>query len=228
MSISGIVTSHKSATLDNKSFDTDDITIVALLRSVVLTLLLFARSSAAQPLNVGPFGFQYGMTMDEVVQLVGRNAIERRGEHSLTLKTAPKPHPAFESYEVCISPRKGLLKIEAIGKTVPTNRFGSEVQDEFLRIRTALEHVYGTAEIYDHLKEKSIWSERADWMMSLLKKERVLTAFWMSPKSLNHISAIELEAHSLTISAGYLLLGYEFDGWDEFADSIRAKQDQVF
>lgn len=64
-------------------------------------------------------------------------------------------------------------------------------------------------------------------MMGLLKEERVLLSYW--EKGLpNHIHLIALETKALSNEKGYVVLSYEFDGWDEYADELKKKQDTVF
>jgi hypothetical protein len=74
--------------------------------------------TAATPANSGPFGFEHGMTREQVVTLVGRDAVKHfKGDLDdiVTLVTAPKPHPDFEEYMLMISPERGLVKILVSG-----------------------------------------------------------------------------------------------------------------
>lgn len=177
----------------------------------------------------GPFGLQCGMTKAQVMQIVGREAVKENKGDSLILATAPKPHSAFEEYVLIFSPDKGLLKIAAVGKDISTNGFGSEVHDAFTEIRDILSRTYGAGETHDFLESGSIWNEDRDWMMGLLKKERVLSAYWgVASKLPNHITAMALTAIALSTEKGYLRLAYEFEGWDAYVDSKRAKEGEVF
>ncbi len=169
------------------------------------------------------------MTKEQVVQLVGNQAVQDFKEDVLTLTTAPKPYAAFEAYSLVISPDKGVLKIVAVGKTIGTNGFGSELHDAFNEIRGAVTTTYGKPETYDYLKSGSIWGEPQEWMMGLLKKERTLVAYWtVKDTKPNHITYIALEAAALSTEAGWLRLGYEFEGFSEYLGAKKAKAQKVF
>src|SRR5207248_6486616 len=90
----------------------------------------------AEVSNQGPFGFRWGMTRDQVIALVGKDAIEEKysRDDQLRLRTAPKPHPDFDGYLVTISPQRGLVKLLASGKTIETTRYGDEVHRAFEEI----------------------------------------------------------------------------------------------
>lgn len=188
-----------------------------------------APATAAAANRPGPFGFGYGMTTEQVVRLLGKQAVKEAKDDRLLLATAPKPHPAFEEYMLFFSPKQGMLKIVAIGKTIQTNGFGEEARDAFIEIRDALQRTYGAPNTHDFLKSGSIWGEPRDWMGGLLKNERVLAEFWDVKSTLpSHITSIELEAKALSSEEGYLRLAYEFVGWEEYVDSTKAKEETVF
>jgi hypothetical protein len=178
----------------------------------------------------GPFGFEYGMTNEHVISLVGEAAVDPSSHGDiLHLTTAPRPHPHFESYTLKIPPEVGLLDILAFGRVVSTTRYGDELKDAFIDIRNAISVTYGKPRTYDFLRAGSIWEEPEDWMDGLLKKERTLNSFWSEGLTLpNHIHVITLEAVALTTEGGMLILGYEFDGFQEYMEAQKAEDNQVF
>jgi len=194
----------------------------------------------------GPFGFERGMTKEQIIALVGSDKVDNElsRDDVIVLTTAPKPHPAFKEYYLFISPELGLLKLGATGVDINTNVFGNQVHSKFVEIQVALSAFYGKPPIvsFDRLRSGSNWRDPQDWMMGLLKEERVLTALWMSrtthPKDFNgievgselpnDINVIELEAVALSTTKGYLRVIYEFDGWDGYVDAKKAKQSQTF
>lgn len=202
-----------------------------MLRKLTLTLSLLGLLLIGQCYAAGPFGFEYGMTQEQVVKLVGRTAVKEikpvDGSPDIVLvelNTAPKPHPLFESYLLYITPDKGLMKISALGKDVQTNPFGTELHDQFMETRDAVAKIYGTADTIDTLLHGSIWSDPQDWMMGLIKKERLLSAFWnLKSAPVNHITVIGLDGYGLSTERGYLKLSYEFEGWEGAVDAHRAK-----
>jgi hypothetical protein len=177
----------------------------------------------------GPFGLRFGMTRDEVLQLVGKGAIKSEKDDTLRLTAVPRAHPDFEEYVLVFSPQQGLLKIVAAGKTIQTNGYGRDVQLAFGDIRDAISKNYGAAKTLDNLRSGSIWDEPREWMMGLLKRERTLAAVWESDSARAlHLSGIVLEAYALSTEKGYLKISYEFEGWDKYVDSLKAKAGTVF
>ena len=180
----------------------------------------------APVVRTGPFGFWYGMTKEQVIALVGKEAINKAVDDKLQLTAAPKGHPAFETYSLIFSPTQGLLKIVAIGKDIQTNDFGDSVKTAFTDLRDVISKTYGPPKSIDFVKRGSLWTDARDWMTGLLKEERSLAALWDNAP--NHIRGVILEANALSTSKAYLRLSYEFEGWDEYADSKKAKAGTVF
>jgi hypothetical protein len=202
--------------------------VVVSLGMLWLALVVAIPNALGQAVKTGPFGLHCGMTKNEVIQLVGERAVKESTDYSLLLATAPKPHPRFELYRIFFSPQHGLLKILAAGNDVATNGFGLELKTTFTEIQDALSQIYGKPQTFDLLRAGSIWTESQNWTMGLLKKERSLSAFWTDSPFPNHITLIMLEAKALSTEKGYVSLTYEFEGWEAFADSLKAKQDTVF
>ncbi len=182
--------------------------------------LILLLAIASPVIGAGPFGFERGITKDQVVKLVGESAVTKVTKGSteditiVTINTAPKPHPDIREYLLLFSSKDGLLKLAASGKAIRTNGFGSELHDAFIELRDAVAGVYGTPKTHDFLRSGSIWKEREDWMMGLLKQERYLIAFWDPPPALpNQIANIEVEAVAVSTEAGYVAIRYEFEGF---------------
>lgn len=176
----------------------------------------------------GPFGLRRGMTQEQVIQIVGKDAVKEVKGDVLRLLAVPKPHRAFDEYSLVFSPNDGLLKIVAYGKDIRTNGFGEAVHDSFVEIRDAIARTYGEPKFtLDHLKEGSIWTEPQDWMMGLLKEERELSSDWNTTLP-NRIHGIVLETKALSTEKAFIVLVYEFDGWNEYVDARKKKADSVF
>jgi hypothetical protein len=196
-------------------------------------ILLLAIASPA--IGAGPFGFEKGMTREQVVKLVRDTAVTKVTKGSteditiLTLNTAPKPHPDIEDYMLLFSSTDGLLKIVASRRTIRTNGFGSALRDAFLELRDAVAGVYGNPKTFDFLESGSIWKEPEDWMMGLLKQERHLIASWEPPPTLpSQIADVEVEAVALSTEAGYVAIRYEFNGFAAFMEAQKKKAATVF
>ena len=199
----------------------------SLLSFAVAAIVLASSSLFAQEI-AGPFGLRRGMTQEQVIQIVGKGAAKETKGDTLQVWTVPRPHPAFEFYLLIFSPKDGLLKISAYGNDIKTNGFGASVRTSFIEIRDAISQTYGQPEFTsDFLRSGSIWKEPEDWMMGLLKEERILAALW--EKALpNRIHGIGLEAVALSTEEGFLRLGYEFDGWHEYVEAKKKEAGAVF
>jgi hypothetical protein len=142
------------------------------IRSFVFLSLL----SITIPAFAGPFGLDMGMTLEQLTAVCGSAPVSVGT--NLYKVTPAKPHQAFETYVVQISPTYGVFFIKAIGKRVNTSVYGTELKSAFTQLVTSLENTYGTAKTYDFLRPGSIWDEPNDWMMALRKQERFLAAYW--------------------------------------------------
>lgn len=193
------------------------------------TALMPQDKSPGAPVKSGPFGFEKGMTLDQITAAIGTKAIVKRDEPLVTVSTAPKPHSMFTSYVLIISPNDGLLKIMATSVDIATGVHGREVHTEFSKINGALREIYGApTEGFDSLLPNSLWKGPQYWMMGLLKRDRKLVSFWNLNNDETKLSGISLEARGRSLESGYLLLIYEFDGFSKFSDAEKKKKNAVF
>lgn len=135
-------------------------------RIAILSLAILAGTTRCW---AGPFGFERGMTKEQIMKLLGAGSLIKADGNVYTFSKVPKPHPLFEEYVLIISPTEGLLKVAAISKDIETSVYGEELKASFEEIRGALTKTYGEGKTYDFLKYDSIWNEPKDWMMGMLK-----------------------------------------------------------
>jgi hypothetical protein len=178
-------------------------------------------------LGQGPFGFEKGMTVQQVISLVGAGAIKSRKADHLVVTTAPKPHSAFEEYSLAFSPKEGLLKVVAIGKDIETDGYGLELQNAFADMVKGVSAKYGLPETHDR-HHGDLFRDADQWMMALLDKDRVLISFWQCSPPVNNVKMIEAEAVASSTSKGYVTVGFEFSGWNEYFDARKAQQDSTY
>lgn len=137
-------------------------------------------------------------------------------------------HPDFEFYSVILTPEQGLCKITAVGKDIRSSSQGTEVEEEFKSKVEALTEKYGEPENkHNFLKSGSLWKERQYWMMGLLKKERIISAFWGPKKNKNlpdSIDSIEIHADATNSETAYITIAYEFDNFDSCIKTLRTKK----
>ena len=205
-------------------------TITAILSLFCLPVFCVnAQGPSEHDVSGGPFGLRAGLTKSQIIQLVGRAAVKTDIGDVLTVTTVPKPHNAFEDYSLVVSPDEGLLKIIAHGNNVNTNGFGREVWEVFMDIRDVISTKYGAPKMLDGLVSGSIWRKDRDWMMALVKNERYLKALWdLQTTKPNRITVLVLKADAISEETGFLLLSYEFQGFEKYVDAKEAKAGAVF
>jgi len=177
-----------------------------------------------------PFGIKMGMTLDDLIAM-GCNPKPRDGLPHWYDITPPQTHPSFESYSVQISKNYGVFAIVAFSKPTKTSVYGEAIKDEFDKIKNQISISYGQSKDYDLVKTGSIWDEPKDWMMALLKEERILDAFWAPEYGSilpDDISSVSLHAGAPNISTGWLALRYESADYEEASAEIEAEQGSVF
>jgi hypothetical protein len=176
----------------------------------------------------GPFGFEYGMTKEQVTEAVGQSAVEMIASDTFQVTTAPKPYEEFDYYILVISPTRGLLNIAAVGKHIQTTVFGDEIREAFYGVESTVNKRYGDPfQVDDFVRSGSIWTASEDWMMGLVKQERRLFSIWTRVNT-NHITTIALSACADSTDAGYFILVYSFEGFREYNAAKKATAGKVF
>lgn len=171
----------------------------------------------------GPFGLAQGMTL---AQIGGKP--EKIAPGKWRLASVPKPHSAFDEYIVQIGTTSGLCWIKGIGKIMKTSAYGSEVRSQFTDLKERLSANYGKSEDFDRLLPGSIWNEPRDWMMALLKKERVLLSSWSheSGATLNsELKSVGLVASALGTEEAFISVDYAFSNEDKCEAEIKKEED---
>lgn len=128
-----------------------------------------------------------------------------------------------------VSPKKGLLKVMAIGKTIKTGDSGFEIRSAFDDISTGITQKYGKPfKTFDFCNGGVGCTDLEYWMLALLQKNRTLAAFWKSPELPNYVTAIDVSAYALSLNSGYLNCAFEFEGFHEYSEEKNAKQNESF
>lgn len=190
---------------------------------ICLAFLCFSMQTFSQETS-GPFGFEAGMTKEQIIKIVGEGAVKESDGDTLILTNAPNAHRDFESYALKISPENGLLKIVAMGKNIDTNGFGNELKNAYKDIRAALVNIYGKPNHeLNMLSNGSIWFGPEDWMTAVFKKERILACTWIGLSLPNRIHVMRLDAAAKSKEIGYLYQSYEFEGFEAYVNAKSEK-----
>lgn len=184
----------------------------------------------------GPFGFEYGMTKEQVIKLVGKENVVKDQGYFLRVTSSPKPDPDFEAYTLIISPDQGVLKIMATGVTVDTSEFGTELKASFAVMRNKLSKTYGQpTKTYDFLQPDSNMDAPAAFTQSIFKHQRVLACNWDVPadkrkaigSDADHLIGVILNTKVLRKKAGWFEVSYEFEGFDKFYEKVQKAEEEA-
>jgi hypothetical protein len=179
----------------------------------------------------GPFGFERGMTVEQVTKLLGK-PVKDNPNGSVTWDTAPKPYPAFEAYLLTFSPKDGLLKVIAIGKDIQTGENGSQLKSAYVEILDAISTKYGPADTRiprDYCTGNSTECQSEYWMLTLFNKDRIANTFWIAPTFYpNFVTTIDVDCVAQGLNKGYFTAAFEFLGWSAYVESINSKQNSNF
>ncbi|HEV7674427.1 MAG TPA: hypothetical protein VGQ12_07850 [Candidatus Angelobacter sp.] len=197
-------------------------------RGVFLFTVLIA---FALPCAAGPFGFEAGMTKEQVIAKVGQKAIRHVDGDVMFLSIAPTPHPDFSEYLLMFSPQNGLVKLVAYTDHIKTNKNGDQLMEKYQAVKAAVTAKYGKPQSFNNLVEGSIWTDPQDFTMSLVKSDRTIMSAWESGESAilpDHIKIIALEVQALNSETGQISLGYELEGFSAYVKQKKEKQNSVF
>jgi len=192
----------------------------------VLALLTIALPSLC---FAGPFGFDYGMTKEQIIKIVGKDAVIKDQGFVLRVLKAPEADNRFEAYSLIISPDKGLLKIIAAGQTIDSSDYGMEIQVGFKTLKDSVVAAYGApTKDYDFVQPDSQLQSPNQWTAALENKQRVLASTWDFTEGKHksktvkdeHLTAIILETMGLKDKSAWVQLSYEFEGFEEFYKSV--------
>jgi len=141
----------------------------------------------------------------EILRLVGKNALAGSHGDLLTLRTAPRPSPVLDSYQLVVSPDDGVVRVDGRARV---DAVGGELFHSFLALRDATTAIYGSPD-YNIVKTGNY---SASWdLQSILPggiDAVVLLAGSPSP-----------DRSAATVS---LLLSYECTGFDAYLASKKA------
>lgn len=193
-------------------------------------LMLLGAVLVGHAFAAGPFGFEKGMTVEQITRLLGPNAPKPvpGTPGAWTATTAPKPHPAFEEYLLIISPKEGLLKVMAVGKTIQTGDSGAELQSAYADVVAGVTGKYGQPkDKLEGCNGGTGCDSSQMWMLSLLEKNRYMMTTW-SPSAMNNVHTIGVDAVALKLNEGYVNCTFEFDGFHEYVEAQKQKQNDSF
>ena len=171
---------------------------------------------------------QFGLTMGETVTQIRARGVSLKPQSGSTFSTSslPSGNKLFDDYRLLIAPKSGLCKIVAWISEIVDTPYGDSTKNKYSALYSALTAKYGNSKSFDFLRADSIWTGSREWMMSLYKEERILSAFWDAEEGSRlpkNIQSISLVAHGSSSSTAMISVSYEFNN----LDSCRAEKDAI-
>ena len=171
----------------------------------------------------GPFGFDIGMTYEQIKNACNGTELEHISDDRYYVKPK-KSHPLFEKYIVWISDEYGLYYIKAMSHDIYSSDYGTEPKREFEKILTPLEKEYGKFSRIDTVKSDYHFKDDKDFMMSLRDGARTYRAEWYATKDnyqdYDGLIWILLGINVSSFSKAYIWLEYEFLNHDDAKDAL--------
>jgi len=160
----------------------------------------------------GPFGLDKGQTKSSL-------DIDDPTEPSqvYTLRSVPKPHPAFRNYFAAVGEQSGLCRINAATETFDNDKYGSEARSKVEEIGAQLANVYGKSKSLDFIRSDGIWKGDDEWVMSIKQNERTYAKLWdaqSGAKLKDGLTRIGLIVRAASADEAFVVLEYDFDNID--------------
>ena len=151
-------------------------------------LLMLAVNVQADPLGENPFGFKMGMSLEEVKALEGVAVDTTQTWYKnrlAVLSKVPDPHPLFVTYQLYISEKHGLYRINAWSSNIEIGKGGQNIMPKYIELREELEKRYNGYRRSAYVEGGATWEPPSDWLMRVLKnnprKDRVAFISEWSP-----------------------------------------------
>lgn len=171
----------------------------------VITILFFVGNSWA-----GPFGTNMGDKIENYEKLV------KVAPDIYMTGVPPQKHNDFFEYRLIIPEKYGLVEIIAISNPITNDEYGDKTRLLFDKILLQLRKKYGKEKnLYDFLKNGSIWKEDKYWSEAIKRKERVYSAFWKIKNNEDKISGILLNVVSFR-NKNVVMLSYEYENAEKY------------
>ena len=165
------------------------------------TLLSLVPAVAAS----GPFGFSNESTPN------GTHCSKMDDPMWYKCNSAPKAHPDFDYYVIQHHNDLGVCFLKAVGKDIKTNSFGDQLTAQTDKLKNQISSKYGSpSKIVDRLISGSIWNDPEDFMMSMVKKDRLFYIQWEVDSSKYVFESVAITRSALGRDEGYVNVEYYY------------------
>lgn len=175
--------------------------------------LASTEEAAAPPVSAGAFGYRMGQRIEEL------NAKSTGSVGWFETTAPPRPNRLFPKVVIQATRENGVCFVKGVGENFTSDSNGLTVKSELEKLRSTLDLKYGSSEINDYLITGSIWDEPEDWMMALLKKERIYFIEW-KPVAGN-IKTVSIIPNALSTDTAFISVEYYFKNSDKCDEDIK-------
>ena len=154
------------------------------------TLLIALLMMISTMLFAGPFGMEFGWTLEEL-ENSGAYVEYMNTQQNIKgyLVEPPQPHSELPFYAVFIDDEYGIYLIRAISDICYSEY---SIRTSYDMLKSQLTSVYGNPEEIDEISWNSDWNGAESFIRSILYGDRVLVAAWFPPYEENGAEDIYL------------------------------------
>lgn len=186
-----------------------------LIRTAAVAAAIALASLSA---NAGPFGFQKGMTKEQVINMLGRDMIrevlpDAGGGSIIIFNTAPAPAKEFTSYSVVIGKDDGVLKVIAATSPITSEAAAPDLYKKYVDLKASLAKDYGTPSATNE-------PEPVDGITKELQdRSQILSSYWTANESASFngdVTSVMLKAVAISPDSAILVESYELTGFKDY------------
>ncbi|HKF50507.1 MAG TPA: hypothetical protein VKB38_24295 [Terracidiphilus sp.] len=193
------------------------------------TAVIAAFALASLSASAGPFGFQKGMTKEQVTNLLGKDMVRETvpdagGGSIVIFNTAPTPVKDFTSYSVDFAKDAGVLKIVAATSPIVTES-ATALYDRYRDLRTVLTAKYGApSRTHEPTSVDGIMKDMAD-------NGRNVSSYWAANDNASfngEIKSVMLKAVPISENTAILVVSYELTGFEDYQKQESSDRPNAF
>lgn len=189
------------------------------------TLLIALLMMISAMLFAGPFGMEFGWSLEEL-EASGADVEVFREENRMTgcLVSPTKPHPDFDLYAAYIDDEYGIYMIRTISETFD-NEY--DLRDLYDTLKNQLSSVYGEPFEMDEINPESIWDSSWDFIRSIYYGERILMSLWFPERVEGAPEDISLYVDAFDESSAAVTIEYSSQDYEAVWDAYNASAASV-
>lgn len=190
-------------------------------KSLLFTLMLIIPTL----LFAGPFGMEFGWTLDELENSGAYTWMpDKQGSITSYNVNPTNPHSLLSYYIAFIDDTYGLVSIR-----VASDECYSEYQirNIYDRLKTQLSSAYGKPEEFDEISWTSDWDGSENFIRSILYGDRVLASIWNLEPAENKAKYVLLGVLPVDEYTAYVSIEYYSSDFEQAFENYNASEVSV-